>query len=126
MTTVTVSLKEDVQIDSVTCYTDSKVSLYWIKGLQKEWKSFVPNRVNAGSWCHPISGNTVLVRTTWQTYHQRGLTPTELVGSILWLHGPSWLNQVESQAEDKLLMKNGPSQQNVKSLLKIVENRIFA
>ena len=27
------------------CFTDSTVALYWIQGVDKEWKPFVMNRV---------------------------------------------------------------------------------
>ena len=61
ITTVIAALKNDVQIDSVTCYTDSRVSLYWIKGLTKEWKPFVQNRVNSirklVQWKHCAGGD---------------------------------------------------------------------
>ena len=39
------ALNQDIVISSITCYTDSKVSLYWIKGVeaihteQSEWNS---------------------------------------------------------------------------------------
>ena len=50
----------DVQIGS--CFTDSKVALYWIKGQGKQWKQFVQNRVtdirqyNTG---HIVQGRTI-------------------------------------------------------------------
>ena len=28
------------------CFTDSKVALFRIRGLEKEWKQFIQNRVN--------------------------------------------------------------------------------
>ena len=44
--TISNALSQVIQINSITCFTDSKVSLYWIKGLEKEWKPFVQNRTN--------------------------------------------------------------------------------
>ena len=34
------ALKDDMQLSSLACFTDSKVTLYWIRGLEKEWKPF--------------------------------------------------------------------------------------
>ena len=84
ITTVTAALREDVQIDSVTCYTDSRVSLYWIKGLIKKWKPFVQNRVNAirglippDQWKHCAGDDNPA------DLPSRGMTSTDLVGSVL-------------------------------------------
>ena len=43
---VLTALKDDMQLSSLACFTDSKVALYWIRGLEKEWKPFVQNQVN--------------------------------------------------------------------------------
>jgi len=103
---VTVSaLRQDLEIDSVVCYTDSKVALFWIKGLTKEWKPFIQNRVNtirklvpADNWKHcPGEDNPADLPS-------RGVTPTELVGSTLWRHGPSWLTLPEPRVEEELAM----------------------
>ena len=34
----------------------------------------------------------------------RGMTSIDLVGSVLWRYGPSWLTQVEPYVEDELVM----------------------
>ena len=92
ITSVYTVLKDDMQLGSITCFTDSKVALYWIRGLEKEWKPFVQNRVNEIRKLVPIK--------CW--YHcpgrenpadipSRGMTPSELSISTLWRHGPNWL-----------------------------------
>ena len=91
ITTLTAALRDDIQIDLVLCYTNSEVSLYWIRGLTMEWKPFVQNRVNAirmlvpsDQWRHCAE------RTTQLTYVLlRRATSTDLVGSILWQYGLS-------------------------------------
>ena len=40
------ALKPELELKDSCCYTDSRVALYWIKGIGKEWKPFVENRVN--------------------------------------------------------------------------------
>ena len=32
-------------IKGVTCWSDSEVALYWIKGIRTEWKPWVENRL---------------------------------------------------------------------------------
>ena len=45
MVSITNSLKSVLKLSEPKCYTDSKVTLYWILGISKEWKQFVQNRV---------------------------------------------------------------------------------
>ena len=40
------ALSSEIPLMPSMCYTDSKVTLYWIKGENQEWKQFVQNRVN--------------------------------------------------------------------------------
>ena len=86
------ALSSVIQVDTIMCFTDSKVSLNWIKGLGKEWKPFVQNRANeirrlvpAQHWKH-CSGKDNLADLP-----SRGVAPTDLVRNSLWQHGPSWL-----------------------------------
>ena len=39
------ALQPEQKFKKATCYTDSKIVLYWIRGYDKEWKQFVENRV---------------------------------------------------------------------------------
>lgn len=105
ITTVTDALKDDMPTASVTCYTDSKVSLCWIKGLTKEWKPFVQNRVN--------TIRRLVPHDQWKfctgednpaDLPSRGMSPTDLVGSIFWRYGPPWLTQAEPAVEEELVM----------------------
>ena len=41
MVSITNSLKSVLKLSEPTCYTDSKVTLFWILGISKEWKQFV-------------------------------------------------------------------------------------
>ena len=98
--TVYKALSQDLVISSITCYTDSKVSLLWIKGVGKEWKPFIQNRVNgirklvaAEKWTHCREDNPADIPS-------RGVTPTELAISTPWHHGPNWLINVIARDND--------------------------
>ena len=39
------AINQEVKVDRLVCWSDSEVSLFWIKGLRKEWKPWVENRV---------------------------------------------------------------------------------
>ena len=92
ITSVVTALEHDMQFSSITCFTDSKVALYWIRGVEKEWKPFVQNRVNeirrmtpTECWHHcPGRENPADIPS-------RGIMPLELRGNRLWRHGPDWL-----------------------------------
>ena len=40
------ALEHEVNFSVIDCFSDSRVALYWIKGIEKEWKPFVQNCVN--------------------------------------------------------------------------------
>ena len=76
------------------CYTDSKVALFWIKGITKTWKQFVQHRVsqiqkllptNCWKHCAGVENPADLP--------SRGMNPVELSLSNLWIHGPKWLRE---------------------------------
>ncbi|KMQ86857.1 integrase core domain protein [Lasius niger] len=79
-------------------WSDSTVTLGWIRGHPSSWSTFVANRVSKiqtslpdALW-HRIPG-----RDNPADCASRGLFPGELVGHPLWWQGPSWL-----------LTENGP------------------
>jgi len=92
MANVKVALEKVINIQLGMCFTDSKVALYWVQGVTKEWKQFVHNRVveirkliPVANWCHcPGKDNPADLPS-------RGISPRELQSSQSWLHGPSWL-----------------------------------
>lgn len=46
ISSVSQALESELSLSPSSCFTDSVVALYWIKGQGKEWKPFVQNRVN--------------------------------------------------------------------------------
>ena len=86
------ALKAEVCVDTVTCYTDSKVVLHWIRGEGKEWKPIVQNRVNeirrlvsAQYWKHCSGSDNPA------DLPSRGLDIWEPANRQLWFNGPHWL-----------------------------------
>ena len=65
----------EISVQSVTGWTDSEIWYYWITHVQKDWKTWLENRVNQiqdiipihHHHHHQIPGGTLLVLTTQQT-----------------------------------------------------------
>ncbi|XP_011884048.1 PREDICTED: uncharacterized protein LOC105571185, partial [Vollenhovia emeryi] len=77
-------------------WSDSKVTLHWIKGHVSRWKTFVANRVSHiqqqlpdAHWRH-VPG-----RDNPADCASRGVFPSELKGHSLWWSGPAWLRGSE-------------------------------
>ena len=99
VSTVTKALNETLKLSNPICWTDSKVSLYWIQGETQEWKQFVENRVKEirklmpiKNWKHcPGKMNPADIAS-------RGATSSDLQ---TWLNGPAWmLHDIESEGVD--------------------------
>ena len=89
MDSVTTCLESELSLSTPVCYTDSKVALFWIKGITKTWKQFVQHRVSeirkllpTNCWKHcPGVENPADLPS-------RGMNPVELSLSSLSMH--SW------------------------------------
>ena len=89
ITHVKEALELDVTITNMTCWTDSRVTLFWIKGEEREWKQFGRNRVS--------EIRTLVPARRWQHCNgeenpadipSRGLSPVELSKCPLWKEDP--------------------------------------
>ena len=97
ITHVLAALETIIKVTLGSCFTDSKVALFWIRGEGKAWKPFVHNRVKeirglvpASHWFHcPGKENPADIPS-------RGVSPKELELSLLWRHGPDWLPRILS------------------------------
>ena len=93
VTAVSSALITDLILEAPICYTDSTVTLFWIRGEDQEWKQFVQNRVtcirslvSAELWKHcPGISNPADIPS-------RGTDLTEASIVSLWLDGPDWLS----------------------------------
>ena len=78
------------------CYTDSQVTLFWIKGDALRFKTFIANRVSEiqglvppSCWQHcPGRYNPADIAS-------RGLMASELKSSNTWFKGPAWLGMYD-------------------------------
>ena len=95
ITHVKEALELDVTITNLSCWTDSRVTLCWIKGEEREWKQFVQNRVD--------EIRTLVPASRWQHCNgkdnpadipSRGSSPLKLSQCPLWMEGPKWLTSI--------------------------------
>ncbi|XP_067209400.1 uncharacterized protein [Linepithema humile] len=78
----------------VYLWTDSSITLTWIKGCPSRWKEFIQNRtyfiqdtLPQAKWSFvPGNENPADLAT-------RGMTPIQLAHMTMWWHGPTWLSQ---------------------------------
>nr|XP_034195185.1 uncharacterized protein LOC117611359 [Osmia lignaria] len=90
-----IRVKEGINMSGPTiAWTDSSVTLHWIRGHASQWKPFVAHRVSdiqheipADNWRHIRSPDNPADLAT------RGMSPAELVDSDIWWHGPKWLTE---------------------------------
>ena len=87
------ALEPKMDINELTCWTDSKVALAWIKGEEGEWKPFVQKQVNeirtlvpVNSWRHCGGENNP------DDIPSMGMSPSEQSECALWIEGPTLLN----------------------------------
>lgn len=85
------SLKSRLPLQDPKCFTDSKVALFWIMGVGRDWNAFVQNRVNEIRDLVPVScWDHCAGKDNPADIPSRGVTGTELAASKLWRKGPDW------------------------------------
>jgi hypothetical protein len=103
ISTITNVLEPEIELIEPTCHTDSQVALCWIKGVDKEWKQFVQNRVleirklvPVTQWRHcPGTKNPADIPS-------RGASTSELSEKLeLWLNGPSTIEPASELIESE-------------------------
>ena len=103
------ALEPEVDVNEMTCWTDSKVALTWIKDKEREWKPFVQNRVNEIRTLVPVKH--------WRHCHRkinptdipsRGMRSLELSECASWIEGPTWLTEDDESENDEFNNKQHP------------------
>lgn len=83
---------DELTFTRIVAWTDSIVSLSWIKTVPHRLKTFVANRVSyIQEVLHPSSWNYVPSTDNPADCASRGLFASELVEHLLWWNGPKWL-----------------------------------
>lgn len=89
-------------IASKRYYSDSEITLAWIRGMPRKWETFVGNRVAKIQELTKIDDwKYVNTKENPADIASRGMIPEELIESELWWYGPQWLklNNMEENTE---------------------------
>ena len=97
------SLFSRVNLNESKCFTDSQVTLFWIKGIGRDWNPFVHNQVSeirrlilSEHWSHCLGKDNPA------DVPSRGCTPAELSTNQVWRYGPVWLCTLVDSREPAL------------------------
>ena len=94
ITSVSESLPMRIDLSEPKCFTDSQVTLFRIKGTDRDWKPFVQNLVNEIRKLIPVEyWNHCFGKENAADIPSRGLTPLELSVNQMWKNGSAWLNK---------------------------------
>ena len=104
-------LEEFIPILHVTCWSDSEVALYWIRGEDREWKQFIQNRVcEIRSLVPPNAWRHCSSKENPADIASRGTSPAILAEST-WISGPDWLKSYKEAiqiSEETAKVKQAP------------------
>ncbi|XP_035225619.1 uncharacterized protein LOC118198125 [Stegodyphus dumicola] len=87
---------------NVYFWSDSSVTLHWMKGDLNKWKPFIQHRVmeirektSSESWnyCPGDENPADMLNRGTKRNSTKGITLSELRNSDMWWHGPKWLFQ---------------------------------
>lgn len=79
----------------IFCWTDSTIVLSWLSKPPCVWMTFVANRISRIiEITDPINWHHVDSEYNPADLASRGVLPQDLIGNVLWWHGPSWLQNV--------------------------------
>lgn len=86
------------RIGTVSAWSDSQVTLSWLKGNPNRWQTFVANRViDTIALVPPTSWRYVSTKHNPADCATRGLSPSQLNSFQLWWNGPPWLRLDHAQ-----------------------------
>lgn len=85
----------------IFAWSDSMITLGWIKGNPSQWKSFVANRVSEIQDNVPTNHwNYVSTTDNPADLITRGVKPQKLKNNRMWWNGPDWLQQVSNLPQE--------------------------
>lgn len=75
-----------------TLWTDLQVVLHWIRKIPRNLKTYVANRVSSIQINSEVKNwKYINTKENPADLLSRGMKPSDLINSDLWLHGPEWL-----------------------------------
>nr|XP_042912027.1 uncharacterized protein LOC122272414 [Parasteatoda tepidariorum] len=87
------SIRDQFPESRIFMWTDSTITLHWIRGSPRKWKRFVSNRVteiqqrsDPSQWNHCPGSDNPADKLT-----REGIEASALVQDDVWWHGPPWL-----------------------------------
>ncbi|XP_058828191.1 uncharacterized protein LOC131688061 [Topomyia yanbarensis] len=87
-----------INIASSFFWSDSMVTLQWLKSPPNTWKTYIANRVSAiQTATHGAQWKHVASKQNPADLVSRGLETSELLNSVVWKHGPAWLSHIQEQ-----------------------------
>lgn len=93
-----VTLTYGLDTNDCVMWSDSQVTLGWIRKAPRTWKTFVANRVSTiQAIASPERWRYVPSTQNPADCLSRGVFPEELVAHPMWLHGPTWVAGDEAQ-----------------------------
>ncbi|XP_031633794.1 uncharacterized protein LOC116347361, partial [Contarinia nasturtii] len=99
MTEVKKSLK--INIAATKYYSDSEITIAWIKSTKKKYKQFVANRVNEiREVSEPSEWFWIGTKENPADFVSRGLLPSQIINNEMWWHGPKWLLENENNFQE--------------------------
>lgn len=96
-----------IKIMDTHYYSDSEITLAWIKGDPNKWKTFVANRVSRiNELSQQSHWHYINTKANPADLASRGVLPADLKESKLWWHGPSVLLNELNCAPEKMETKH--------------------
>ncbi|XP_076297796.1 uncharacterized protein LOC143217409 [Lasioglossum baleicum] len=120
---LTKRIQNVIHLDDVACHlwSDSTVTLSWIREHPSVWKTYVANRVSEIQTTLPQAcWHYVAGKENPADCASRGVSPRELANSTLWLSGPSFLRSGDAtwtSATDHPLPKDCPERRGPSCLV---------
>lgn len=97
-------LSNILSLNNVKCHfwTDSMITVYWIKSTARQWKPFVANRVaEIQSLTLPENWRHCKGKENPADHGTRGLKSETLAVDTMWWNGPSWLRTADMTSAEE-------------------------
>ena len=96
--TVLAAFYGTLKVDSIHCWLDSQIALWWIWGVSREFKQFIQNRViEIRRLTKPAQWNYCPTESNPADICSRGSMPSKLITNQLWWSGPEFLRGEKEQ-----------------------------